>query len=77
MTQANPYCERLRLRFNDHYDGDLSYFLARVVRRHLESCGDCREDYGLLEKTVESVRDRSSAKKRSGGRASTARRSTG
>ena len=56
MTQANPYCERLRLRFNEYHDGDLSYFLARVVRRHLESCGDCREDYGILDKAVECVR---------------------
>ena len=49
---TRPYCERLRSRFDDYHDGLLSPFLTEVVRRHLQECASCREEYGLLERCI-------------------------
>jgi len=51
-----PYCERLRDRFDDYHDGELSPFLFQILRRHLEACPGCREEYQLFERVLEAVR---------------------
>lgn len=56
MSHPNPYCERLRAQFDAYHDGELSPFLGTVVRRHLESCPPCREEYALLLGAIEAVR---------------------
>ncbi len=56
MTPASPYCERIRSRLDDHHDGELSAFMARLVRRHLSTCSDCRHEFDILERTIETIR---------------------
>jgi anti-sigma factor RsiW len=53
---TRPYCDRLRKRFDDYYDGELSKFLFKVVDRHLKSCAECRDEYRLLEGTMKALR---------------------
>ena len=56
MSPASPYCKRIRSRLDDHYDGELSGFMARLVRRHLSICDDCRHEFDVLERTIETIR---------------------
>jgi anti-sigma factor RsiW len=51
-----PYCDRLRKRFDDYHDGELSPFLFKVVEKHLKTCAVCREEYRLLERSIEVIR---------------------
>ena len=51
-----PYCLRLRKRFDDYHDRDLSPFLFHVIERHLKTCQGCREDYRMLVRTIEAIR---------------------
>jgi len=53
---TRPYCDRLRKRFDDYHDGELSKFLFQVVDRHLKSCAECRDEYRLLEGTMKALR---------------------
>ena len=51
-----PYCERLRGRFDAYHDGELSPFLFEVVRRHLDACAGCLDEYRLFEGAIETLR---------------------
>lgn len=53
MTPPRPYCERLRQRFQDYRDSELSPFLGVVIYRHLKNCAPCRDDYQGLERAIE------------------------
>lgn len=37
---------------NDHLDGDLSPADGRVLKEHLQECGDCQKHYHELSKTI-------------------------
>jgi anti-sigma factor RsiW len=51
-----PYCERLRKRFDDYHDGELSQLLFRMLQRHLKTCEACREEYSELERSIKAIR---------------------
>ena len=56
MTPASPYCERIQSRLDDYHDGELSTFMGTLARRHLSTCADCKHEYSILERTIETIR---------------------
>lgn len=60
MKAPNPYCEKLRARFDEHHDGELSLLMSRMVKQHVADCEPCRSEYELLLSTVGYVQHRPS-----------------
>jgi hypothetical protein len=59
MSPAKPYCDKLRAHFDELFDDELSPFLRGVVRKHLQSCAPCRQEFRLYELTVQTVKKKS------------------
>ena len=51
-----PRCDSFRSRFDDYHDGLLAPALFEAVRSHLNTCDNCREEYGLLVSCIGVIR---------------------
>lgn len=51
-----PECAEVRPRLSPHLDGDLPAEAGAAVRKHLESCAECRAELELLRLTVSALR---------------------
>lgn len=49
-------CSDTRQKLSEYLDGELSERDGRLVREHLDACGDCRAELRELERTVKLVR---------------------
>lgn len=58
MTAPNPYCGKIRDRFDALHDGELSLFMRRVVKQHVKDCAACRQEHALFLAAIDYVRRR-------------------
>ena len=55
MTErTEPYCERLRMRFDEFHDQTLSSFLQQVIKSHLSKCSSCQSYYDEYAVSIQS-----------------------
>lgn len=45
-------CEEVRILFTELYDNDLNQKMTSVVKEHLSSCPECKDEYKTFKKSL-------------------------
>ncbi len=45
-------CEEVRILFSELYDNDLNQEMSSVVKEHLSSCQECKDEYKTFKKSL-------------------------